>query len=57
MVGDLNHGYAPDGIPFMGPDPRNDRVRVLEHIPANLQTAFLTTLPLNYDDTTLRTIE
>ncbi len=37
--------------------PRNDRARVLEHIPESSQQAFLDQLPLNYDDTTLRTIE
>lgn len=37
--------------------PRNDRGRVLEHIPDDARKAFLDTLPLNYDDTTLRTIE
>ena len=37
--------------------PRNDRARVLEHVQKDLQHAFLDQLPLNYDDTTLRTIE
>ncbi len=37
--------------------PRNDRARVLEHIPANMHEKFLDLLPLNYDDTTLRTVE
>jgi hypothetical protein len=37
--------------------PRNDRVRVLELIPPEMQKAFLDRLPLNYDDTTLQTIE
>ena len=37
--------------------PRSDRVRVLELIPEDLHEAFLKALPLNYDDTTLRTIE
>ena len=37
--------------------PRNDRARVLEHIPAGIHEKFLDVLPLNYDDTTLRTVE
>ncbi len=37
--------------------PRNDKARVLEHIPAGTDEKFLDVLPLNYDDTTLRTIE
>ena len=37
--------------------PRNDRQKVLDQIPDNFQGAFLDSLPLNYDDTTLRTIE
>ena len=37
--------------------PRNDRARVLEHIPATMHEKFLDLLPLNYDDTTLRTVE
>jgi hypothetical protein len=37
--------------------PRNDRLRVLEHVEADKQDAFIDVLPLNYDDTTLRTIE
>ena len=37
--------------------PRNDRARVLEHIPTNMHEKFLDLLPLNYDDTTLRTVE
>jgi hypothetical protein len=37
--------------------PRGDRVRVLEHVPERQRSAFLDALPLNYDDTTLRTIE
>jgi hypothetical protein len=37
--------------------PRGDRVRVLEHVPERQRSAFLEVLPLNYDDTTLRTIE
>ena len=37
--------------------PRNDKVRVLEHLSADKQSKFLEVLPINYDDTTLRTIE
>ena len=37
--------------------PRNDRGRVLERIPEELHDKFLDALPLNYDDTTLRTVE
>ena len=37
--------------------PRNDKARVLEYIPETLRNVFLETLPLNYDDTTLTTIE
>ncbi len=37
--------------------PRSDKVRVLEHVSEETQKAFLDVLPLNYDDTTLRTIE
>ena len=37
--------------------PRNDKARVLEHIPERIHGNFLDILPLNYDDTTLRTIE
>lgn len=37
--------------------PRNDRARVLERVSNDHQGAFLKILPLNYDDTTLRTIE
>lgn len=37
--------------------PRNDKAGVLEHIPADMHKRFLEQLPLNYDDTTLRTIE
>jgi len=37
--------------------PRNDKARVLEHIPASMHEKLLESLPLNYDDTTLRTIE
>ena len=37
--------------------PRNDKARVLEHIPTTMHEKFLDLLPLNYDDTTLRTVE
>ncbi|MCY4550807.1 MAG: hypothetical protein OXC28_20785 [Defluviicoccus sp.] len=37
--------------------PRNDRQRVQEHVPSSMHEIFLGKLPLNYDDTTLRTIE
>ena len=37
--------------------PRNDKRQVLEHVPHELHGSFLELLPLNYDDTTLRTIE
>ena len=37
--------------------PRNDKARVLKHIPATMHEKFLDSLPLNYDDTTLRTVE
>ena len=37
--------------------PRNNKVRVLEGIPAGLHEKFLEKLPLNYDEATLRTIE
>ena len=37
--------------------PRNDKARVLEHVPAAMHEKFLDVLPLNYDDTTLRTVE
>ena len=37
--------------------PKNDKPRVLEHIPQHLHKEFLEVLPLNYDDTTLRTVE
>ena len=37
--------------------PRSDRSRVLELIPTSLHERFLVNLPLNYDDTTLQTIE
>ena len=37
--------------------PRNDRGRVLELVSGALHEKFLPELPLNYDDTTLRTVE
>lgn len=37
--------------------PRNDRTRVLELVPNSMHERFLNLLPLNYDDTTLRTVE
>ena len=37
--------------------PRNDKARVLELIPETMHERFLELLPLNYDDTTLRTVE
>lgn len=37
--------------------PRNDRARVLDLVPPSMHGDFLDVLPLNYDDTTLRTVE
>ena len=37
--------------------PRNDKARVLELVAPNMHGEFLNELPLNYDDTTLRTVE
>ena len=37
--------------------PRNDRARVLEHIPSTMHQKFLDSLPLNYNDKTIRTVE
>ena len=37
--------------------PRNDKARVLEHVDKSTRNAFLDQLPLNYDDTTLQTVE
>ena len=37
--------------------PRNDRARVMELMPEKIREKFLDLLPLNYDDTTLRTVE
>ena len=37
--------------------PRSDRSRILDEVPPTMRAKFLTSLPLNYDDTTLRTVE
>ncbi len=37
--------------------PRSDKTRVLELVPGTMHERFLDLLPLNYDDTTLRTVE
>ncbi len=37
--------------------PRSDKSRVLGEVPEALHEKFLDSLPLNYDDTTLRTVE
>ena len=37
--------------------PRNDKARVLDHVSDDEKPLFLDILPINYDDTTLRTIE
>ncbi len=37
--------------------PRNDKARVLEHVPAAMHKQFLDSLPLNYDEQTLKTVE
>ena len=37
--------------------PRNDKARVLDHVSDDEKPFFLDILPINYDDTTLRTIE
>ena len=37
--------------------PRSDKARVLGEVPQALHEKFLDSLPLNYDDTTLRTVE
>ncbi len=37
--------------------PRNDKVRVLSYVRDDLKQFFLDELPLNYDETTFRTIE
>lgn len=37
--------------------PKHDKARVLDLIPASIHEKFLDQLPLNYDETTLRTVE
>jgi hypothetical protein len=37
--------------------PKSDRQRIIDQLPADVHSAFLDILPLNYDDNTLRTIE
>ena len=37
--------------------PRNDKSRVKAFVPKKMHDEFLESLPLNYDDTTLRTVE
>ena len=37
--------------------PKNDKARVLEQVPCTIHEMFLDKLPLNYNGTTLRTIE
>lgn len=37
--------------------PRNDKARVLDHVSDDEKPLFLDMLPINYNDTTLRTIE
>ena len=37
--------------------PRNDKAKVLSLIPQTMHGRFLDSLPLNYDDTTIRTVE
>jgi len=37
--------------------PRSDKQKILGEIPSDLHSVFLEVLPLNYDDTTLKTIE
>lgn len=37
--------------------PKSDKSRVLEFVPESMHEKFLDLLPLNYDDTTLRTVE
>ncbi len=37
--------------------PRNDKARVMETVPEELREKFLSDLPLNYNDSTLQTIE
>lgn len=37
--------------------PRSDRTRVMDAVPKPIHSRFLDELPLNYDDTTMRTVE
>ena len=37
--------------------PRNDKTKVLGLVPQSMHERFLNSLPLNYDDTTIRTVE
>ena len=37
--------------------PRTDRTRVLQLVPESMHEKFIELLPLNYDETTLRTVE
>ncbi len=37
--------------------PKSDKQKILNELPKDIHGAFLEVLPLNYDDTTLRTIE
>lgn len=37
--------------------PKSDKQRVMSEVPGELHSAFLEALPLNYDDTTLKTVE
>ena len=37
--------------------PRSDRQKIFDQLPTGSHGAFLDALPLNYDDTTLKTIE
>lgn len=37
--------------------PRTDKTRVLDNVPKRMHGKFLDELPLNYDDTTMRTVE
>ena len=37
--------------------PRSDKQKVMNEVPGEFHSAFLEALPLNYDDTTLKTVE
>jgi hypothetical protein len=37
--------------------PASDRAKIIELVPANSQERFVTSVPLNYDLTTIKTIE